>query len=674
MKRLLVLVSVLLLATPAMADEGMWLFNDFPSAEVERLYGFSPSKKWLEGVQKASVRLAGGCSGSFVSANGLVLTNHHCAAGCIQQLSNAERNLLANGFVASKLADEISCPAIELNQLLEITDVTEKVLKAGAGLADAEFITTIKGEMSKIETECSQKGKWRCDVVTLYQGGAYHLYKYKRYQDVRLAFAPELDSAFFGGDPDNFTFPRYNLDAALIRAYENGKPAKTPNYLRFSKAGAAENELVFVTGHPGSTQRLLTISQLAFQRDVALPNRLMYLAELRGLLTEFGRRGEEQARIASGQLFWVENAFKALKGRFEALLDADQFGKKIAQEQDMRSKAGQEAWETIDHAVKASRDLYDSYLMIEAGRAFPGDLFRIARTLVRGATERAKPNEERLREFSEAGLPTLEQRLFSKAPIYPDLEQILLEFGLTKLRETLGTDHPTVKKILGKDSPENLARTLIQNTGLADVDARKGLWEGGQAAIDSSLDPMILFARLIDDDARDFRKTYENVVEAPILKASETIAKARFSHATEKLYPDATFTLRMTYGTVKGYEERGAFIHPITTVDGLYERATGKAPYALPRSWIESKDSLDMKTPMNFASTCDIIGGNSGSPVVNKNGQVVGLIFDGNIQSLGGDYWFDESVNRAVAVASPIFLEALQKVYKADRLLKELTK
>lgn len=668
----------LMVALPAQAEEGMWLFNEFPSATVGQQYGFTPSARWLDHAQKASVRLAGGCSGSFVSRDGLVLTNHHCVSGCVQQLSTADNDLMASGFVAKAQADEVRCPEIELNQLVEIRDVTDRIGAATQGLSDAAYMAALKAEMSRIETECVQGGKWRCDVVTLFQGGAYHLYRYKRFQDVRLAFAPEFRIAFFGGDPDNFTFPRYDLDAALIRAYENGKPARTPDFFRFSKAGAAEGDLVFVSGHPGRTQRLLTIAQLAFQRDVVLPARLARLAEMRGLLTEFARRGDEQRRFSTDWLFGVENAYKALKGRFEALTDTRQFALKVADEDALRAKVAgtpdAEAWDAIAQAVVEHRQFIDAHNLVENAQAFPGDLFGIARMLVRGAAERAKPNETRLREFTDAALPSLEQHLFSQAPVHPELDQVLLTFGLAKLRELLGADDPIVRKVLGKDSPEDMARGLVEMTRVGDVAVRRALWEGGQVAIDASFDPMILLARLIDDDARALRTRYEDRVESVVRKASETIARARFASAGQRGYPDATFTLRLTYGTVKGYQERGRTIAPITHMEGLYLRATGKDPYALPPSWLDAKDRLNPRTPFNFASTCDIIGGNSGSPVINRKAELVGLIFDGNIQSLGGDYWFDASVNRAVSVASPAILEALKTVYRADRLLKELTR
>lgn len=662
----------------ASAEEGMWLYNDFPSDAVEQAYGFKPDAKWLKKARMASVRLAGGCSGSFVSKDGLVLTNHHCASGCIQQLSTAENDLMEKGFLASGGGNEVKCPEIEINQLVEITDVTERVNKATGGKTGADFGTAQKAEMTRIEKACTQGGKWRCDVVTLYHGGAYHLYRYKRFQDVRLVFAPEFQAAFFGGDPDNFMFPRYDLDMSLLRVYENGRPAKTPDFFRMEPAGAADGELTFVSGHPGSTQRLLTVSQLAFLRDVAFPARLMRLSEARGWLTQFGKKDAESKRIAQESLFGIENAYKAIMGEWKSLLDAAQFQKKVDAEYNLRVNAADPALEAayaaVDQAEKDFAAMYDMYMLFERGQAFSSDLFGYARALVRGAAEMQKPDEERLREFTDANLPSLTQALFSTAPYYPEIDRAWLVFGLTKMRELLGADHPMVKKVLGTESPESLADMLINGSTLGDPAVRKALWEGGRAAVESSLDPMILMAMIIDDDARAVRKQYEDKVESPIRANSEIIARAHFAAAGGKTYPDATFTLRLSYGAVKGYQERGAEVRPTTTIGGAFERHTGKAPYDLPKSWVDGKARINLGAQFNIATTNDIIGGNSGSPVFNKKLGLVGLIFDGNIQSLGGAFWFDESVNRAVAVSSAAILEALKNIYGADRIVRELTK
>lgn len=687
MKRIVAL-ALALAAGPALADEGMWTYDNFPSAKVQEAYGFAPTRAWLDEARLASARLANGCSASFVSPEGLVLTNHHCVHACVEHLSTAERDLVERGYLARSRAEELRCPAMEVNQLAKITDVTDRIARATKGKEGKAYAEALQAEIARLEKGCAKSDRVRCDVVTLYGGGQYHLYEYRRFQDVRLVFAPELASAFFGGDPDNFTFPRYNFDVAFLRVWEDGKPAKTRNWFRWSEKGAQEGGLVFVSGHPGRTSRLLTVSQLEFERDVALPERLLYLAELRGILLEFGRRGPEQKRIALTDLFAVENSLKALRGRHEALLDPALFGQLAGRERELRRWVEQEperkaawgtAWDEIAEAQGRLRNLYDEYLYAEGTgrvlrqpRGIMGDLFALARGLVRAAEERSKPDEKRLREFTDANLPALEAQLFSEAPIYPELEYVKLSFSLRKLREELGTDHPFVRKVLGKHAPEDLARQLVEGTKLADVSFRRSLYAGGAEAIAASTDPMIVLARTVDPDARAVRARYEQEVDAVQQRAGQQIARARFAALGTSTYPDATFTLRLSYGAVEGYEEKGERIAPITRVAGLYERATGSDPYALPPSWLRAKEKLDLDTPMNFASTNDIIGGNSGSPVINRNHEIVGLVFDGNIQSLGGEYGFDPATNRAVSVHSQVILEALDKVYGADSLLQEI--
>jgi hypothetical protein len=676
--------SALLLAAPATADadEGMWLLDAFPSDLVKARHGFGPDRAWLDRVRLASVRLAGGCSGSFVSPDGLVLTNHHCAAGCISQLSTAERDLTASGYLAATVADERRCPEIEVNVLVEIRDVTARVRKATEGLGDAVFNAAQKAEMTRIEQECADKGRWRCDVVTLFHGGAYHLYRYERHQDVRLVFAPEMAIAFFGGDPDNFMFPRYDMDLSLLRVYRDDKPLRVKDFFRFDPDGAKEDELVFVSGHPGSTDRLLTVAQLEFRRDVAFPRRLVRLAELRGLLTQFGRGDSERKRISTEDLFSVENSYKAYSGMAEALRDREMLAAKVAAEQALKARVASDpelagrtgrAWDEVAAAMVRYRDFYDRHVLLESGQAFSSELFVIARTLVRGAEERTKPNEKRLREYRDSNLPSVTQRLFSTAPIYPELETLGLTFSLTKLRELLGTGDGAVREVLGNDSPEDLAAALVRATKLADPAVRRALWEGGKAATDASDDPMIALARRIDDEARAVRARFEDTVEAPVKQWGERIAQAHFATRKDRTCPDATFTLRLAFGKVAGYLDKGVRVDPITRFRGLFERATGKDPFRLPDSWVAARERLSPDTPMNFASTADIIGGNSGSPVIDRDARLVGLIFDGNIQSLGGAFWFDESVNRAVAVSSAAILEALGKVYGADRLVRELS-
>ena len=663
------------------ADEGMWTFNNFPSEKVEAKYHFKPDGKWLDHVRLSSVRLAQGCSGSFISASGLVMTNHHCAHSCIQQLSTPQKDFIKSGFTAKTEAEEVKCPEIEINNLVDISDVTARINKATAGLTDQKYNDAEKAEMSRIEKECATSDKVRCDVVRLYHGGVYDLYKYRRYQDVRLVFAPELAIAFFGGDPDNFNFPRYDLDISLLRVYEDGKPAKIDNYLAWSTQAAKAGDLTFVSGHPGGTSRAEAISQLAFERDVALPDTLFRISEMRGRLIEFGNRGAEQKRIAGSDLFGYENAYKALKGRFQALTDEKFFGEKVAEERAVRAKVDADpelkkkyggAWDAIAKATAVFRQMRDQLNNTENLHRRTGDLFAFAWDLVRGAEERPKPLDKRYREFRDSNLPAITQSLFSTAPIYDDLEELKLGFALSKMRETLGADDAFVHKVLGKQSPEQLAHTLISTTKLKDLALRKQLWEGGKKAVDASSDPLIKFCRMIDPDARAARKKYEDEVEGVLKKNEELTAKARFAAQGTSTYPDATFTLRLSYGAVRGWMERGKMVDPITRIGGAYARATGQPPFDLPESWLKAKAKLNPQTPFNLCTDNDIIGGNSGSPMVNKAGQVVGLVFDGNIHSLAGDYGFNETDNRTVAVHSAGILEALSKVYAADRIVKEI--
>jgi hypothetical protein len=678
------LLALSLLAVPgraALADEGMWTFDNFPKAAVKEKHGVEITDAWLKHVRLASVRLAGGCSGSFVSAGGLVMTNYHCAVGCVKDASTKDKDYQVDGFYAKSEDKEIACPEIEVNQLLDIADVTSRVKGATKDLEGAAFIKAQRAEMGLIEKSCSEENTYRCDVVPLYHGGLYHLYKYRTYRDVKLVFVPERDSAFFGGDPDNFNFPRYNLDLAFLRVYEGGKPAATGDHFTWSASGAKEGEAIFTPGNPGGTDRLLTVAQLEYARDVQYPNALLRLSELRGILEQFGKIGAEEKRVSQDQLLLIENAIKVQRGEFEAILDRKLFDAKSKAERELRDRIAADpetqgkygtAWDAIAKAQERKRDLRKTLAFMERGSGFTSDLYSFARILVRGAAERPKPNGERLREYRDSALPSIEQRLFSTAPISRELQEVQLEFSLSKLREEMGADDPFVKKVLGRESPESLARSLLAGTKLDDVALRKKMWEEGAKAVDASDDSMIRLARLVDADGRAVRKTYEEEVDAPERMGSELVAQALFAEKGTSTYPDATFTPRLAYGAVRGWVENGRTIPPFTTIGGLFDRATGKEPYALPKSWIDGKGKLKMDTPMNFSNDLDIVGGNSGSPVINKDGEVVGLLFDGNIHSLGGNFWFDDKLNRAVAVHSSLILEALQEIYDADRLVKEL--
>jgi hypothetical protein len=680
---LLATITLALSPAPAPADEGMWTFNDFPSERVAKAYGFTPDPAWLDHVRSSSLRLARGCSASFVSPHGLVQTNHHCAQGCIQQLSTAAEDLIAMGFYAKRSEDERKCPDVEVNQLAAISDVTGRVKEAIGGKNGKELADAKKAVEAAIARECSAgDANIRCDVVELYHGGIYNLYRYRRYQDVRLVFAPEMAIAFFGGDPDNFEFPRYDLDVSYMRVYANGRPLDTAaNYLRYAKTDARPDDLTFTSGNPGRTDRLDTVAELEFQRDVTLPRGLFDDYELRGLLTEFSGESAEHARIAKNMLFGLENSLKARKGRFAALVDPEIIKARAAAEEALRRKVAADpqlrdstaaAWDDIRAALNEYRDLRDRYAFTEGGQAFRSRLFGYAKTLVRHAAESAKPDEARLPEYTDANFPIQRQTLTAATPVYPELEKLTLAFSLTKLRETLGPDDPFVRKVLGTKSPAELAAELIDGSGLADAKLRQRLLDAGQAGIAASADPMIALARALDPELRDMRKTYEDGVGARLTKNTALIADAMFKIYGTSTYPDATFTPRLSYGAVKGYRQDGRDIYPITTMGGAFARATGADPFRLPDSWIAARGTLDMAQPFNLATTNDIIGGNSGSPVINKAAEVVGLIFDGNIESLGGEFGFDPQENRAVAVAVGALREALAKIYHADRLVAEL--
>ncbi|MGA2002680.1 MAG: S46 family peptidase [Terriglobales bacterium] len=674
------LIVMCLALTQARAEEGMWTFDNFPSKTVAAKYGFTPSQKWLDHVRLSSLRIAGGCSASFISPEGLVMTNHHCVVECVDQLSTPQKNFVNDGFTAKTVAEERQCPAFELDQLVEIRDVTKDVQGATAGKTGDAANKALNAKRAELQQGCGSDPSVRCDVVSLYHGGIYDLYRYKRYTDVRLVFAPEYDVAQFGGDPDNFNFPRFDFDIGLLRAYEGGKPAASPEYFRWSANGSRDGDLVFVAGNPGGTSRQLTISQLAFERDMFFPAVMPRLAEYRGQLSQFMTRGPEQAREAHEDLFFVENSFKAYQGRQGALLDPQFFGGKEKEEQHLRAATAADAklagdvsaWDDIAKIQKEREKLFTRYSEV-SGRAFRGGLLGTAVTLVRAAAERAKPNGERLPEYTDQALVNVEQELSAPVPVYKDLEELNLAFSFTNARRNLGTDDPFVRKILGKESPEQLAHRLVSGTHLDDAKVREDLYKGGQSAIAASDDPMIRFAELVNEDLLAVRKNYEARVDAPTRTAAEKIAKARFAVYGTSVDPDATFTARLSYGSVKGFEDaEGKFVQPYTAIGGLFERATGAPPYVLPSSWLNAKQSLNPLTPMNLSTTNDIIGGNSGSPLIDKDANIIGLIFDGNIFSLGGDYGYDAAKNRAVAVDSRALLEGLRKVYHVDSVVDEI--
>ena len=682
---IIALFSLQTLHFTARADEGMWPFNNLPRAEIKRKYAFDVTDAWLRKVQLASVRFNSGGSGSFVSADGLVLTNHHIASDTLSKISTEQKDYIKDGFYAPTQDKEVKAPDLELNQLISIDDVSTRV-NAGvkSDMSPSQANAARNAAMNSISEECTKATGLRCDVITLYQGGQYNLYRYKKYTDVRLVFAPEFEIAFLGGDPDNFEYPRYDLDMALFRVYENDKPVHTDNYLKWSTAGTKEGELVFVSGNPGRTERMDTVAHLEYLRDFGFPLILKYLDRQHAMLTKYGARGAEQERRAHEDLFSIENSLKAIRGEEAGLKDPKLITTKQHAETELRravaadprkQKDYGDAWDAIAKGRKAQPSYEVQRRFLESQWGFNSGYFDTARDLVRMAEENTKPNEKRLPGYTDASRESLEQELYSPAPIYDDFEKAKLSDSLAFMRDEMGANNEIVKKVLQGKSPEERANELIDGTKLKDVDARKKVAAGGVKAIENSDDPMIKLAVSIDPESRTVRKRYEDEVQAVERINYAKISRALFELKGTSLYPDATFTLRLSFGAVKGYRENGKWIAPYTDFDGLFRHSAehgDKYPYHIPESWRKAQAQLNLKTPLNFVSDADIIGGNSGSPVINRNAELVGLIFDGNIQSLVGDFYFDESINRAVSVDSRGMIEALRKVYHADAVASEL--
>jgi hypothetical protein len=686
MKLVLTLAVTLALGGVLLADEGMWTFDNIPKDAIARKYKVTLTDQWLQRLQQSVVRLESGCTGSFVSAEGLILTNHHCAAECLSDLSTAQRDYIAQGFSAATRDAEVRCPGEQISVLMAMQNVTPQVTKAIASVPAAQTVAARNRILTELESECeaaSQKSgtPLSCEAVTLYQGGQYWIYKYKRYDDVRIVFAPEAAVAAFGGDPDNFQFPRWCLDMSLLRAYDNGKPAAVPAHLTIAWSGAAAGDPVFVAGHPGTTQRLMTVAQLKTQRDVFLPFWLLRFSELRGRLIQYSKTSAEAQRTAKDYLDSIENSHKVRRMQLTSLLDDRMMDQRIADERELRaavqraskgSAKASDPWDEIARAEQRERDILIPYTWLEGGAGFNSQLFGYARLLVRAADERAKPNASRMREYTDAALPQLRAELEAHTPIAAELEQVRLAFSLERMREYLGPDHAMIKSVLGNASPDERARQLVAGSTLADPAVRLKLYEGGQGAVSASTDPMIALARAVDTESRRLRTIYENEVEGPVRRAQQVIAEARFKAYGTRLYPDATFTLRLTYGAVDGWAEAGARVEPFTRLDRMYERATGAPPFALPKGWLDAKPRLELSRRANFVATTDIVGGNSGSPVVNARGEIVGLVFDGNIHSISGSYWFDTERNRTVAVHPEYMRTALEQVYRVEAIGKEL--
>ena len=689
--RTLVVLGLLATPTPGWAEEGMWTFDRFPSAEVKAKYGFGPDAKWLEQVRLASARTSE-CSAGFVSASGLILTNHHCALECAQDLSSAGRDLVKDGFYATEQKDELRCPTEHVDQLVQITDVTERLGKATQGKTGDALAAALHAETGAIERACQVDARTHCQVVSLYRGGLYHLYRYRRWDDVRLVFAPEEAIASFGGDPDNYEYPRWAYDVSFFRVYENGKPAVTPHFFRWSKTGAQEGDLVFMSGNPGKTGRLLTVAQLRYQRDVVIPEWGLRLGEQRGYLLGFRQRGPEQARISLNKLLTVENNLKRAKGQWRVLADPGFMAAREKAEKELQARLAADparqdrygaAWDEVERATTAylgfrtelryledSRELVDP--VEEAPWAFDSKLFAAARQLVRGRTERKLPPEHRLREFQEASLPTLTRNLFSTAPIHDELEIATLGWSLAKMREELRPEHPVVQKLLARETPEELAARVVQGTKLREPTVRKRLWEDETALAGAmASDPMLQLASAVDDAARAIRKRFE-VVDATLQKNGELIARARFELLGTRVYPDATFTPRLSYGTIRGYRLPDRLIPWRTEVAGLWTRAIGRPPFALPASWLAARGKLPDSGPFDVVGTPDSVGGNSGSPIVDRKGELVALNFDQNAFGTAMPFGYEESRRRAVFVHSDLILRALDTVYGAKRLVQEL--
>jgi len=689
--RALVALCAAMLCDAAAGDEGMWTFNNFPAAKVAEKYGDPPTQPWLDHVRLSSVRISSGCSASVVSAQGLVMTNHHCARRCIENLSGiAGTDYNRDGYFAKTQVDEARCPGTEVAQLLDITDVTLHMEEATRGMAAESYADARKAVTAAIEKQCATSDDFRCEVVSLYGGGRYDLYRYRRFQDIRLVFAPEEAIAFFGGDPDNFNFPRYDLDVSFIRIYgHDGRPMAMDEHLVWSDGAIRDGDVTFVAGNPGRTSREKTLAQLDDERDFVLPRHMNLASEMRGRLSEYQHRGSEQRRHSDGNLLGYENWLKAMKGGHAALATPTFHAKLTEAERQLRAALTARpelaaayglTWDRIADIVKRGQELRPEYEALEYGPE--SELFRIARGLLRHGDELSKPNGERLKEYADARLPQLKQGLLAERPIYEEFEIARLGWWLTRMREDLGADHPVIKSVFGRRSPTETAVSAVTGSRLKDVvtdrdgnptgGLRKALYDHGKAAVDASDDPMIALARALDPAARAIRRRFETEVEGPLNQQEELLAKARFAVFGQTTYPDATFTLRLSYGAVQGYQEKGQTVAPFTTLAGLYDRDTGAEPFALPPSWLAARSRLRLDVPMNFVTNNDIIGGNSGSPVINRRGEIVGLVFDGNIHSLGGEYGFDETVNRAVAVHSAALLEALDKVYGAQRLVREI--
>ena len=672
----------LMLVSGISAEEGMWTFDNIPVAKMKAKYGFAPDQAWLDHVRLSCVRFPGG-SGSFVSSEGLVLTNHHVGRGSIQQVSTKGNDYIKNGFYAATQDQEIPVKGLELRTLMTMTNVTEEMNRVTVGRDDQTASKLRDEALANLAKTMSEKTGLDCQVVRLYQGGEFWIYGYKVHKDVRLVFAPEEQIAFFGGDPDNFTYPRHNTDFAIFRVYENGKPYRPNHFLNWSATGAQDGDLTFVLGHPGSTSRLLTVDQMKADANVFLPMTLKSYAGRLKALRAFGQTSSEAARKISTTVFSIENDQKRTIRYAETLRHAGTVQKLEAQEaalqaavaQDPQLAYAQKAWTKITQAQNALNAMAKDLTYVNTrGSSLLSAVF----TMARMASEVTKPNDQRATMFKDANLKATQARLAMPTANYDaDLELVNFTRGLEEAQEELGANHPFVKKMLGDQSAAQVAKHALATTTLQQPEVRKALLEGGLPALKASQDPLVKMALILEPMSRGISKKADDL-RAVINEQNTQIAKARFAVYGKNLYPDATFTLRLTYGPIEGYPANGTKIQPFTTIAGLYDRAWGwgdkaeNGAWALPPSWKNAASKLDMTTPFNFVHSVDIIGGNSGSPVTNTKGELIGLIFDGNIESLPGKYVYDGTANRAVSVDTRVIIEALNKVYGASALANEL--